>query len=415
MAAPLAEVRASPEVNLIGERPTMDLFFCDICNESVPQTDLDKGMAFRRGERVVCAACDEAMSNEEEGAGAAGATEPGLAGGSAQDAESSDDEGKGTEGTSPEGEAAGGEAVKRPAQVGGGGGQFAGCFMALLFIGLSLALSASAWLWVEAGKRQIALDNSIESLGQKDTASDKRFRDLQTSLSLQGQDKDAYVRESFEAMSGTIEEKFSSLGNRLGRLEDSLEALRQSSAEDRRALDAGVKDAAVAAGLAKGGVDSMGEDLGYLTDRVTALEEVLEGGMSTGTGGGGGGRQPSWFSHLPELKDASAGNRWNAVTVLGDTGDPKVVSYLLPMLADEDVFVRMATARVLGDLGSSTAIPGLIDALNDEQAAVREAVVVALRLLSGKDFRFDPLGTEADRRKGQDAWRKWWDASVKGE
>ena len=23
----------------------MDIFFCDICNESVPQSDLDKGMA----------------------------------------------------------------------------------------------------------------------------------------------------------------------------------------------------------------------------------------------------------------------------------------------------------------------------------------------------------------------------------
>ena len=35
--------------------------------------------------------------------------------------------------------------------------------------------------------------------------------------------------------------------------------------------------------------------------------------------------------------------------------------------------------------------------------------MVALRVLSGKDFRFDPLGKDADRRKTQGAWRKWWE------
>ena len=43
------------------------------------------------------------------------------------------------------------------------------------------------------------------------------------------------------------------------------------------------------------------------------------------------------------------------------------------------------------------------------EAAVREAAVVALRVISGKDFRFDPLSKEADRIKAQGAWRKWWE------
>jgi HEAT repeat protein len=77
------------------------------------------------------------------------------------------------------------------------------------------------------------------------------------------------------------------------------------------------------------------------------------------------------------------------------------------MLKDEDVFVRMATARVLGELDNLDAAIGLIEALGDAQAAVREAAVVSLRLLSDKDFRFDPLGKEVDRSKIQSAWRKW--------
>ncbi|MFT7542939.1 MAG: hypothetical protein ACI9K5_003921, partial [Gammaproteobacteria bacterium] len=42
----------------------MDLLFCDVCNESVPQRDLDEGLAKRRRGRVVCATCEGAMSSE---------------------------------------------------------------------------------------------------------------------------------------------------------------------------------------------------------------------------------------------------------------------------------------------------------------------------------------------------------------
>ena len=50
----------------------MDLFFCDICDESIPASDLERGLAFRRAGRIVCAACDRAMSLNvaAEGAGA---------------------------------------------------------------------------------------------------------------------------------------------------------------------------------------------------------------------------------------------------------------------------------------------------------------------------------------------------------
>ena len=41
--------------------PAMDIFFCDICNESVPVGHLSDGRAFRRKGRVVCATCDAAM------------------------------------------------------------------------------------------------------------------------------------------------------------------------------------------------------------------------------------------------------------------------------------------------------------------------------------------------------------------
>jgi len=388
------------DLSLCGVRRPMDIFFCDICNESVPQTDLERGMAFRRGERVVCAACDNAMSNEEEGA-----TVPAEEGSTPKEPEG-DGVVESESGQEESGEVP--QVSSDSPERSSGGPRLSSCLFALLFALLLISVGANALLWMEGQKVRASLDASLEGLQKEDDMFSARFSDLQTNLSRQGQKKDAYVRESLEMMRGGVDEKFANLGNRLGRNENSLEALRQSTSADRRTLEASGKDAVAAAGVAATAVESVGEDLSYLSDRVTALEEVLEGGMTPGRGGGGD-QQPGWYSHLPELKDASAGNRWNAVTVLGDTGDPRVVPHLLPMLSDEDVFVRMATARVLGDLGIPAAIPALIKALSDEQAAVREASVVALRVLSGKDFRFDPLGKETDRAKAQGSWRKWWD------
>jgi len=41
----------------------MKIHFCDLCNESVPQADLDGGRAFQRKGRIVCAHCDAVMSH----------------------------------------------------------------------------------------------------------------------------------------------------------------------------------------------------------------------------------------------------------------------------------------------------------------------------------------------------------------
>jgi hypothetical protein len=383
----------------------MDIFFCDICNESVPQSDLDGGKAVRRGERVVCAACDLAMSNEGVGGGgeAAASLAATVSAASALSAEVSEGGASAVDGDVAQ---VAPEAPAGRAARGGGSGKALGCSVALLFVGVvgSIGLGIVLWLRGVAAQGEALAAQAISEA--QDEAMAKRFRDLQTSLSMQGQEKDQFVRNGFESLGGRLDEKTANLGNRMGRSENALEALRLSAGEDRRVLEGSVKEATAASGLAKAGVDAMGEELEYLADRVVALEEVLKGGV---VGGGGlGGRQPAWYSQLPGLKDANAGNRWNAVTVLGDTGDARVVPHLLPMLKDEDVFVRMATARVLGDLGVAAAIPGLIDGLGDVQAAVREACVVGLRVLSGKDFRFDPLGKDADRRKAQGNWREWW-------
>ncbi len=118
---------------------------------------------------------------------------------------------------------------------------------------------------------------------------------------------------------------------------------------------------------------------------------------------------PAWQGLLKDLASPDAGARWQAVVSLGDTRDPAVVAYLLPMLRDADLFVKMATARKLGELGSMGAVGALIDTLEDPESGVRSAALGALQDLTKKDFGFDPASTdENERAKRVKAWRDWW-------
>jgi HEAT repeat protein len=123
---------------------------------------------------------------------------------------------------------------------------------------------------------------------------------------------------------------------------------------------------------------------------------------------------PSWNSLLPNLADANPSTRWEAVDELGRSKDTAVIPHLLPLLKDSDLFVRMCVARVLADLGTLQGVPSLIDALEDAEPTVRESAWNALRTLTGKDFKYDPQGNEADRQKKVKSWREWWKKEGEG-
>ena len=386
----------------------MDLYFCDICDESIPASDLDRGMAFRRGDRVVCAACDSSMSPKtpesmspeapegepaaEEGAGASGdvanfASNIYVVAEDASPAQSG------------HGDAPGPQAAKTTA--------LSALWGFVKFAVFSLIL---VYAYLERARLlgvQGELQSSIVDLEEADEKRDERFADFQTTISRTGQQESSAVSAKIAEVRGDSEEGMVNLRTRLGRIENSLEALRQEGVKDRQGLEAEMRALATEMAAAKAGRDELDSAVKDLNGRIVDLEELLQGGLSLQGPSDRNGKAPTWSATLADLKDASAGNRWTAVTTLGDTGDSRVVPYLLPMLEDEDVFVRMATARVLGELGVLEAATALIEALGDAQAAVREAAVVSLRLLSGKDFRFDPLGKETDRSKVQAAWRKW--------
>ena len=371
----------------------MDLFFCDICDESIPASDLDRGMAFRRGDRVVCATCDGSMSLK--GAPAVAVT--------GQEAKSSEPTPVAVAAASaPEGSPVVAD-KKKPA-----GARVLSFLWAFIKLGVAAAVIAGgSWLFMQGERAILELQDSVDQLASAGESRDRRFEDLQVNAANADQRQMDALSAQLSKVKGDANEGVVNLRTRFGRIENALESLRQEVVKDRQALGEEIRGLEAEGAELRAALEGLRDSAGALEGRVGALEELLQGGLSLGAQGVPEANAPSWASTLRGLKDSAAGNRWTAVTALGDTGDVRVLPYLVPMLKDGDVFVRMAAARVLGELGSLDAAGGLIEALGDAEPAVREAAVVSLRLLSGKDFQFDHLGSETERRKVQSAWQKW--------
>ena len=379
----------------------MEVHFCDLCNESVPQRDLDLGRAFLRKGRVVCASCDLAMGSHEAGEFAA----PLAMGPSAGVAVIGP-----PVAPAPPIAAAPHRATAVPAASVGGG-------LALTLAALGILLTACA---------AVLLFERLDEAGRAAAGEQARLRvELSEGLGVlrgeigSGASERALDLERFEVA-------LAELAEREERREQGASEALSRVAADLQELAAEVgANAGVSEELARhareieslaGVIAETRGDVGVVAEKVLELAQrpAAPAGPSTPAASAAAAEAPPnalgpvWEALLPQLKSTSSGERWSAVQALGETHDPEVVPHLLPMLKDADIFVRMASARVLGDLGVMGAVPHLIDALEDEEPSVREQAHVSLRELTGKDFKFDPSANEADRAKKVKAWREWW-------
>lgn len=354
----------------------MEIHFCDLCNESVPQADLEQGRASVHKGRIVCEACNRAMSHE-------------LAGDTAM--------------------------APRPAARGARGG----VGRAALWIAV-LAMGATAGAIWFADRRLAASERTAADLAQE-LARAREVADRAAARGAELSDRLVALRRDVERQSAADLQRTADLAALRAEGERGVQAVRDSLDELRAALAVrGGDRAEIDARLAELAtrVTRLDLDQALVVERLGTIEARADepapaqagapGGNETGAAGPTESSAPAWAVHVPDLASPNAGRRWEAVDALGATRDPAVVPHVLPRLEDDDVFVRMAAARVLGDLNVPAAVGPLIDALEDGEAAVREAALGALRRITGKDLRFDPLAGEAERAKRVKAWREWW-------
>ncbi len=372
----------------------MKIHFCDLCNESVPQSDLDLGRAVLRNGRVICVACEAAMSvglPAERPAAPAGAerAEPAV--------------------PSP-GRASGAPAGSPVAVVAVG--------LALSAVALIVALGCAAFFFLRFERRMADFDSRASAQRAEEEVRSRNLEGQVATLAEERKSQLAAAREERATLERRLEDleraragSSGELGESLARLEerlDELEGLRESVDQQGNDLSQLEKTAT-----------SLRTDLRRLGERVEAAESAATPAEDPGKASPSSAAAPkesgdaAWLPWVSDLKSPNSGTRWQAVQSLGGTGDPAVAPHLAPMLKDGDIFVRMAAARILGDLAVVGTIPALIDALEDEEASVREAALVSLRAVSGQSIAFDPVAREAERAKRVKAWREWWEQASK--
>jgi hypothetical protein len=379
----------------------MKIHFCDLCNESVPQGDLDQGRAFIRKGRVVCAACDRAMSHTSTLEPAAIITEEPLI------AVISD--------PSPESAAPIApmhtqppvlvQPAAPPARTGSG---------ALWVAILALLFAAGATFVLDdhvhtlAGKQE-ALDKTNEKTNAALAAADRRaastdetVRDLEKRLGVRiDAQKTRYT--TLEDDAKQVRAKQDQLTAQLTEIGKQLADLQQKSGAPSIELEKRLAD--ISGRVAKSEDEARG-----LREQIAALEAAQAAAPAVASPASEPAKpaEAAWKATIPDLSSPNESVRWEAVTTLGATNDKEVIPYIVPMLKDSNVFVRMAAARMLGNLQAKTAVGALIDALEDVEAAVREQAFVAVRAITAKDLKFDPLANEGERAKRVKAWRDWW-------
>jgi hypothetical protein len=409
----------------------MKIHFCDLCNESVPQTDLDEERAFIRKGRVVCATCDRSMSHEEQaggpvggpfgaGAPASGAPAPSFAGPSAAAPAGTS---AGTSAGAPAGAPPSAPPPPAPAApaplsppvphhtYGSHRPRSSGAGVGVGLVALLLASASAFWAYDRTEKLNEDLRAAHETLRD-----DLRLNDQRIGADLRSQAEES--RQVADALRRELSDQRAWLDGRLARADD--QAKEVSAKLDTFGATIGEMREAF------GEVNRHDQELMRLQKRYTALgdevhllgvriDELLARPTAPAAGAGAappdpGEAPPPWMGLVEQLASENTSERWQAVVALGETNDPAVSEYLLPALQDTDIFIRMVTARVLGDLGSPKCIPALIEALDDEESAVREAAYIALRAVTQRDLPFDPVTEDASQRARRiKAWRDWWD------
>jgi hypothetical protein len=375
---------------------TVKIYFCDICNQSIPIKDIDDGVAVPVRGKLICSACSIAA--------ATGGTVPAT--------------------TTPAAPAGAAAAAAQPVRAPGSG--FANIFFVLVAAGLGFG---GAWLLLKEESRKVdgkfaVASGELTSLRQD---FDRKLAGLRGDISEVQKNVDSLRAEIENSMkvgearerkiAADVESRFESVKSYITeneKIKDRVQDLELRSTANSDVLS----------GLQKDIVSVRASILELNSTVIKALSNPQLAKPADPTAqapdapkGGNEGSLP--LQALPndlaeiakKLKSADPSIRFDGVEQLGRSRDGRVVGYLVPMLQDKDDFVRRQAAEVLGDLGNlaKAAPPFLIEALGDEVAYVRESVIYALRKITTQNIKFDPTAKTEDRARQQKLWRSWWE------
>ena len=114
---------------------------------------------------------------------------------------------------------------------------------------------------------------------------------------------------------------------------------------------------------------------------------------------------------MAKLTAADPALRFEAVDVLIESKDPKVLPNLLPLVRDPDAFVRRLTVEGLREFRQPAAVEALLEALVDDDENVCDTAWRSLRDLTGQRLPFDASASKEARARAAKKWQAWWDGA----
>lgn len=347
----------------------MDIRFCSVCNESVPDTDFDSGRALIDGSESLHVAC--ALRRSLEG--------------------------------------------RRVGRV--------------LWIVLTLyAAAVSTYVLVrslDSGEQEVPTVNQavqqhvVDAIAQSEARTrewiDARATDVRTTVLQEATqsllqevgrllDDQARAIDTRMADNTTIvHDRLKDLSERLRSLDGRLEPLTQWRIEIQKQAD-------------------------LLEAALQAAHAPAAAGTGPATGPGPGPSDPPAAGPGPEPGTERSPERDELVAKwierLGDSDDNVVFTATIELARlkalsaaaalvgvlekHRDFYARLGAATALGEIPALDGVPALIEALGDRDELVRTAADDSLRKITGEDFNFSSSLPKNDRSRIQRRWRQYW-------
>lgn len=347
----------------------MKLYFCDLCNESIPLQDIKENRAATIQGKIFCRKCN------------------------------------------PLNELAATESPAAPAAAAANGGGW----LPVAVLGLGAAVIGGGY-WIHGILDRHGLLNEPRATDARDANADRldridtTLRELESRLASSAGAADAakLVRSMSDSLDKVVGD-VARLDGQLNRLQEALQGtgdLREQV--DRMALrldESQQKDTQFAAALGQ-----MQAVLTELQDRpavVVATPPLDAGATPDGVDPAAVAPDPELMAILDRLSSKAPLERWEAVDRVRRRKDKALVPYVLPLLDDRDPLVRAQAIYTLGVLNASAAVPKLIKLLRDDVDTIREEALSSLITITGQNMRFQVDGSKDEREKGIRKWEDW--------
>lgn len=124
-----------------------------------------------------------------------------------------------------------------------------------------------------------------------------------------------------------------------------------------------------------------------------------------------GGLPPELAHQVARLADADPAVRFDAVDELVRSKNPLAAPALLPLAKDGDLFVRRLAVEGLRHFRTGPVLDALVTALADPEELVRETAWRSLQEMTGQKLPFDAAASREVRSRAQKAWADWVEAN----